>query len=310
MKQLHPPKGNFDSSPPTGFWKNAKGKAENYFLMTRPYSTFGDYPLTTVVSKTTVSASLNPTPTDVLNLLSLFGLWAALNWTLESEHKHDNRPSISRKVADVTFAVVGMVGAIINPATLVMTGIHYLTSVLYSKKEGSSDFLSQASFLVRGIGQSACYFFSQLFYSTSLTPKHLAIGLVIGLVTASRNLVGDLRDIKYDEKTFPKVHGEKIGRLVATGLKLTAAGLLFTLTDSVLVAVPLLLESALTIFHKNNQNLHRISGIGTTATLANVVLANLGMESAAVISDFLYISGVANLVFYTKMPRRSNQDYH
>ena len=291
-------------------------KVPGYFLMTRPYSWI-EYPMIALVVKSLeTDGSVSLSTLSIIDLASLFSIslmWAGLCWNLEAEHKHPGRPEISRQVTLCTFALAAVIGVIINPLTLVPFTIFYFTSILYSRKEGRNDFLGYTSFLVRGIGQAAVYFFSQLLYSSILMPIHFSIGIVICLVLAARNLIGDLRDIRHDEKTFCKVFGETQAKFVAVGLKLGAAVALYSVTDSafdsVLLSFPLIVESILTLTNKNYQNLHRISVLGTSVTLGNLILETTGLGTAVILTDLIYLSGLINVVFYMKVPRSSNQDY-
>ena len=277
--------------------------------MARPYSWL-EYPMTTLVTKTNEANSLELEAADGLKSSSILLLWGGLCWWLEAEHKHSNRPPISRKISNIAFAAATAIGAVINPKTLVISAVHYAASILYSKKEGKRDFLGATSFLVRGIGQGALFFFSQYLYSPALNTRHFLMGLAVAGMTAARNLIGDLRDQKYDEKTFNKRFGERAGRFVASGLKLGAAAAVFFATGSVFVSAPLLIESVLSLVHKNNQHLHRISVLGVSATLGNIVLANIGLGAGMILTNLLYVSGLLNIITYNMVPRESNQDYN
>ncbi|MFH2106854.1 MAG: hypothetical protein ABII22_06340 [Candidatus Micrarchaeota archaeon] len=289
-------------------WQKFKDNADGHFLMTRPYS-LAEYPLTTMVAKTNITPTLEPSLLDGASLAATTLQWAALCWNLESVHKHANRPEISKKVANVAFGVAVTIGAIVNPMTLAFSAMHYLTCRSYAKKEGESNLLGAASFLIRGAGQTALYFFSQCFYTSTLSTKSLLVGGAVGLAIAARNLIGDLRDIKYDKKTFPIVFGETTSMVTASLLKIGACGLLYATFGSVLMGAPLLIESAIGVFYKHHQNMHRISVVGFSATLANIVLANLGIMEATILVNLVYLSSLVGTVFYNKVARASNQDY-
>lgn len=288
------------------YFKEAKDKIQGHLLMARPYS-WMDYPATVLLAKVQATRSLELGAVDGAAIVSTLLLWASLCWRLEAEHKHTFRPRIEKKTAQGAFIGATVIGAIINPVSIIPAGVQYGTSVLYSKKEGENKFLNATSFLMRGIGHGAVYLFSTLFYS-SITLTNIITGLSLGAICASRNLIGDLRDIAYDEKTFPKMFGEQTAKIVASGLKVGAAVGLYLVTGSVLVGLPLLAESILLQLYKNNQQLHRISGIGTVATIANAILATMGMFDAILISNLVYAASAVNIIFYNSIERRSNKD--
>jgi 4-hydroxybenzoate polyprenyltransferase len=129
------------------------------------------------------------------------------------------------------------------------------------------------------------------------------------MAIAARNLIGDLRDMKHDKKTFPVVFGETASMMTASLLKISACGILYATFGTLLVAAPLLLESAIGLFYKHHQNMHRISVVGISVTLANVILANLNLMEATILVNLVYLSSLVGTVFYNKVARASNQDY-
>lgn len=290
------------------YFKKATEKIQGHLLMARPYS-WMDYPATVLLAKVQVTRSLELGAVDGANLVATLLLWFSLNWRLEAEHNHAHRPKIDKFASEGAFAGAVFIGAAVNPLSIIPAGLQYETSVLYSKKEGENKFLNATSFLIRGIGHGLVYLFSTLFYTSTITLTNVITGLALGAICASRNLIGDLRDIKYDERTFPKMFGEKTAKIVASGLKVSAAVGLYLVTGSALVGLPLLVEAGLTLLYKNNQQLHRISGIGTVATMANAILATMGMFEGILLSNLVYGAGLVNLIFYNKIERRSNGDY-
>ncbi len=290
-------------------FKERAEKAKGYWLTARMYSGM-EYPMMNAVAKMSVpGAKMEADATDGFKAATTLAYWWAFNWHLESEHEHAHRPKISRKVAKAALALAATAAAMANLRTIPLSILYHASYFVYSKKEGKSDFLGKASFAVRGVAQAAICLISQLLYTPAISAKQLAVALAVGMLTSARNLIGDLRDIKYDGKTFCVVHGENASNAVAATLKFGAAGVLAVVAGTVFAPLPLIVEGVMQFFNRNNHDMHRLSVLGTAATLGNVALCFAGLAPAIIISNLLYVSGMFNLLFYRKLARRSNADY-
>jgi hypothetical protein len=286
--------------------------------MTRPYS-LAEYPMMALMSKALESASaLSFGVADCLKLLALLASWAGLCWTLEAHHKHMNRPKISSKVANEAFSIGVGIAAAFNSATLIFNGIHYISSLLYAKKETkekkegtiaelSRDFLNTYSFLVRGLAQASIFLTSQLMYSAQLSPKHFLIALAIGTMTAARNLIGDLRDMKYDAETFCVKYGVKHSKFVTGALKAVAAVAISFAVGTPLAALPIIVGSIAQSIDKNYQNMHRLAVFESLAVLGNILFASIGSVPGMIAMNLAYLSVMLNLKTYEAVPRPSNK---
>jgi hypothetical protein len=307
-KELAPPM-------PKGFWDRAKDRieragetAKGYFLMTRPYS-LAEYPMTAIATK---AAEKGPCfqlePADGLKTMSIGLLWVGLCWVLEATHQHEFRPKISKKVANAAFAAGAAIAAVFNPATLAFSALHYASSVAYAKKEGENWLLGAGSFLVRGVAQASVFAVSQMLYTPELSLKHLALAAAVGAMTAARNLIGDLRDVKYDPKTFPVLYGKKASDCAVAGLQISAAALI-AVVASPLASLPLVAQAGLQFVCKNGNKMHRLAVFGSSLTLGIIAAQAGSLEAAIAASVVLCISAAFNLRYYMRVPRRSNEDY-
>jgi hypothetical protein len=254
-------------------------------------------------------AKLDVDAGDAFRAATTLAYWWAFNWHLESEHEHAHRPKISRKAAKATLALAAIAAAIANLRTIPLSILYHASYFVYSKKEGESDFLGKASFAVRGVSQTVICMISQLLYTPAISAKQMAVAGAVGMLTAARNLIGDLRDIKYDRKTFCVVHGEPASNAVAASLKLGAAAIIAAAAGTAFAPLPLIVESVMQFFNRNNHDMHRLSVLGTATTLGNLALATAGLAPAIIIGNLLYLSGMFNLFFYRRLARRSNADY-
>jgi hypothetical protein len=301
--------------PQLRFWDRAKDKLENagrrandHLLLTRPYSD-AEYLMTTITTKAIEKGpQFSLEPSDGLKSLAIFSLWAGLCWLLEASHKHEFRPKISKKAANAAYAIGAGIAAFFNPSTIAFSALHYLSSVAYSKKEGKSWLLGAYSFFVRGAAQASVFAISQLLYSPALNLRHYALAAAVGAMTAARNLIGDLRDVKYDEKTFAVLYGRTPSDCVVAGLQLSAAALI-AVAASPLASLPLVAQASLQFVCKNANKMHRLAVFSSSLTLGIIAAVMGGMEAAIVAGTVLAASAALNVFSYMKVPRRSNVDY-
>lgn len=302
--------------PALAFWNRLKDRmegAKGYAVMTRSYS-LGDGAGMALVAKTNCSdLQFNAGDGAVAGVLSL--MWASFNWFLEAAHGHNGRPRISRKTADAVFGIAAGIAAIFNPLTLLATLAYRASYCIYSKKEGKSDIFGAFSFIPRGIAAGAAYLTARLMYGTELQLRDFAFAAVIGMMTSARNLVGDIRDMAHDKKTFCVRYGKGAADAVVVGLKGTAAAGIATLTGSLLAPLPLIIESVLQLACKNNFKLHRWGVFGTTLTLAGIAIANVesmmkgvGMQFGIAIGGTVALSALLNIWTYEKVPRECDKD--
>ncbi len=284
-------------------------RLKGYWLAARMYSGM-EYPMMNAVAKMSVpGAKPEVDAEDGFKAAATLAYWWAFNWHLESEHEHMHRPRISRKAAKAALALAATAAAIANLRTIPLSILYHASYFVYSKKEGESDFLGKASFAVRGVSQIVICLISQLLYTPAINAKQLAVAGAVGMLTAARNLIGDLRDIRYDEKTFCVAYGKNASNAVVATLKFGAAGILASVAGTVFAPFPLIVEGAMQFFSRNNHDMHRLSVLGTAATLGNVALAFAGLAPGIILINLLYVSGMFNLFFYRKLARRSNADY-
>jgi hypothetical protein len=284
-------------------------EAYGYFLMSRPYSLI-EYPTILLLAKCLAEGTaLTLRIADLGNTIILLLLWAGLCWFLESVHRHPFQPPIDLKIALAAFVVASVGALLVNSQTLPFAIIFILSSICYAMKEAGNPLLNRFSFVIRGLSQSAILAIGLLLYLPTLSPSHHLIILSVGLMTAARNLVGDMRDIKYDQDTFPVAYGLQTARYVAGGLKVIAFLVLFGVTHDFFALIALITGAFLCIYLPNQQTLHRILVIGSTALISSLAMTALGMAVGVVFIALLYLSCVSNLVFYTAVRRRSNMDY-
>lgn len=205
----------------------------------------------------------------------------------------------------VPFIVMLMVLLLIlyfkNPYTIVLLIFGILIGSLYGLKTKNL-FISRFSFLFRGFLEILLFLIILFFHYYYDIYFVFSIILIIYFITISRNLIGDIRDISYDQFTFPKKYGVRVSYLVAG----TFIVISIFLSNNLIVSLPLIFYLFLLILIHDAYFLHRFFVLTTLFFFVNYILCILNDNSSIFISNLLFI-GVALNFTYDLTPRKSNK---
>lgn len=230
---------------------------------------------------------------------SLF-LYVLLCHILEFTHRHAGRPDISR----ISFGLVFLLSLFIasySVFSLVSFVFFAVFSYAYALKK--MPLFGPVSFVFRGLTVLTQFFVSFFLFSQTISFNVILFASVIALLGASRNLIGDIRDIETDSTTFSAVFGRKKSEIVSAILIIFAIGLTIILNLFLLSAI--LLFFLLTIhLIKNGFLLHRIWVVGTT-----FFLAAFSFQTTRISWLFFLIplDIIASKLFYKMIFRPANQ---
>lgn len=188
-----------------------------------------------------------------------------------------------------------------------IVAIGLVLSYLYSIKNKNT-ILSPFSFVFRGFKEVLIFAIVLMFYLHSFDAlfsfisNNWEITLMIYLVTISRNLIGDVRDVKADKYTFPKKFGVSSAMLVSSAIML----FVILLSPDLYVSFPIIAILILAAFKVNAYQLHKIYIISSTAFFMNYLFYILGYN--LILINLFYVSVLLSLT-YDFVPRKINKLY-
>ena len=283
-----------------------KEKMSAIFILLRPYSLPGLF-LLYYTAKVLITKSLNLNVKFIFAFLPVFFAWAFMTLLLEAKHKHSNREKIPYLYPAVLLVLMILSAFIINGLdTLLPIAFFLLFTYLYIQKNTNRLF-GETSFIMRGLMETSLYFIAIFLLSNShIQTLELLFGLVIFLVTTARNLIGDIRDTKFDKMTFSVNFGNKVSYLVAIFLYSISSFVLFIMTSSIGVILPILLMIAILFIVENGYMLHRVAVLLSTIIMAMFILSISSNNSIIILTNVIFLSILSNLVLYGLVPRKSN----
>lgn len=228
-------------------------------------------------------------------------IWSAILLFVEMRHKQQYRPKITYAHFLLAFIPLILLMAIREPLSIVFLIIGLPLAYLYSLK-------SIFSFVFRGMKEVLIFLIVMMFYLHEFNSLFSEIVnlwqliLIIYLLPTSRNLIGDMRDIKEDKHTFARKIGEKVTLLLSGFLLI----ILVYLAPSVFVAFPVVICLAIMLLSKNNYFLHKMFIVSSTAFFFNYIFYILSYH--LFISNFMFL-GFLLMVSYDYMPRKINIKY-
>jgi len=195
------------------------------------------------------------------------------------------------------FAFLGFTLLILNPIVLIFLFLFIFIGGVYSLKTKSPIF-GETSFLVRGFFE-VILFFGIYFLNANiqeLSKEIFFIAIMLYLITASRNLIGDIRDQYKDRFTFSVKHGEKLSYLISSLLLLIA----IIISNSFILSFPLIVILILTfLFYRNPGLIHKISLLACSFFLCNYLffITTRDFYYLVFITDILFIGVLLNLCY-------------
>jgi len=232
-------------------------------------------------------------------------LWGMLTLSLEAKHKHAYREQIRYHVPTLFLLVAAGVGYFLNPQALGFIFLTWLFTYCYIKKETNA-FWGMTSSFWRGMYQSSLFFACWSLYAPLelMSLGVIGIGIAVGLLLFSRNLIADIRDVAFDRLTLVIFWGVRTCYKLALGAFALGGLILFSLFPASLVVVPVLCVSLLLLVYDDGYMLHRLSLMVTTFTIVNITLFLKG--SLLLYPNMLFLAIASNLFFYEKVARPSN----
>ncbi len=284
-----------------------KQKLGAIFILLRPYSLPGLF-LLYYLAKVIVTHSLAINAKTILEFIPIFFAWTYFVLLLEAQHKHSNREKIPYSYPIISLAITAISAIIFGGiAPIIPLAAFVLLTYAYTKKT-RIPLLGSLSFIVRGLAETSLFFLSLSILSTNyLQIPTIIFGLVILLITSARNLIGDIRDTKFDEMTFSVRFGNPMGYLVSIFLYIIGGYLLFNLSYWSLVAIfPLILMTVCLLMVDNGYILHRLAVILSSIIMATYILLISGNSILIFLLNIVFLAVLSNLLFYNLVPRRSN----
>ena len=267
-------------------------------IITRPYSWIS-------IILVGLLANVVVTKNFIININLITDIFVAiLSWFIaifivEFFHKKiDKREPISPLLPILLIIILSFILLYRNAFTMLFLLIIIVTDLAYASKV-KKWFLSSFSFMLRGVLE-VCIFliilFSHSFYSIN---EVLPLILAIYFLTNSRNLIGDIRDVKFDKFTFPKKYGIKTSYVVSFILILFS----IIMINNLAVTTPLIIYLFILIFLRDAYLLHRIFVLTTTFFLMNHIMFLLRIN--LIFTNILFIAVLLNFT-YPLVPRKSN----
>jgi hypothetical protein len=269
----------------------------SYVLLSRPY-TIPSIILIALLANVFIRKELPPDTTLFLDLSFALLTWFSMVYLNEAFHQDIGRKKIPYTIPAVFFIIAGIISAVVNPHAIMFLILALIGTALYRTKS-MKWFGSPYMFFFRGLTEASIFLGIILLHKLSFTNDVLAISGILFLVTASRNMIGDIRDMAYDQNTFPVKHGEKISRTVSFILLLIAV----IISPSIHVSFPLIIMGALILLTSNGYFLHKAYVATTVFYLTNYCYYFLEYDLTLI--NFVFISVLAGHT-YKLITRKSN----
>ena len=268
-----------------------------YFLLTRPYSWLS-------VSFVAVLASIFVNtgvlfPEILIDLIFGILVWISANLFAERLSRDMvERGKIFLPIPVFLFVLAVLIAIFRNPLVLLVLLFILIALFIYGTKN-KFYFIGQISFFIRGLMEFFLFISILLFYNFQfVSTEWLYLLFWVYFITCGRNLVGDLRDIKYDKKTLPKSIGVLPSRIVVLILYL------FPLIFGGLFLISHLVALLLIIFFKEFYNLHKALVLVNMFIFFELAVYLVSKE-LLVVTAFLFF-GILLSLLYDKVPRKSN----
>ncbi len=267
-------------------------------IMTRPYSWVGVI-MVAVLANVLATGALAPDFSLAYDIATAFLVWYVATSVVEFFHgKIDMRGMTSPLIPLVSLLPLLVLLWFGNPLTLPVLAVILAADLAYSMKTRDWP-LARFSFMLRGVLEVAVLVIVLLFHGVYDFAPFLPLMLAVLLVTNSRNLIGDIRDMDYDKHAFPKHYGSGASYTVSVLLVLVSLALL----QDILVMLPLLLMCGAMAVYRNPYELHRLFVLATTFFYANYSVSALG--HGTLITNLLFLAVLLGMT-YPMVPRKSN----
>lgn len=282
---------------------------KKYFLNLRPYSWI-DLFLLGFLAKFFTASRFSLETYDLYMVGALLSLWFFFNLALEAKHNYSYRGKISVVPAIIFLLIAIVIGIIVKPYSLIFIGASTLFVLIYLQKNRNA-LLGNCSSIVRGIISMSYFFFALAIYSSEFTKNAVVLGISIFLLSMSRSLIGDIRDIKHNreakKKTFPVTFGTKVSKTLIIISLLIVIILQSLYFNSIAVSLPIILFGIGLTFSRNGYVLHQLMILTTSFFSANMIL--FFVSENLLLLNILYVGIFLNFIFYPLLKRKSNPTF-
>jgi hypothetical protein len=227
-------------------------------------------------------------------------LYALLILILELNHKDVGRPKLSI-FHILIFSIPIFIISIQSILSLTFTIAFVIFTEMYSLKKRK--LWGLYSFLMRGLIVLAHFFATYFLFTNLLVVEALIFSCILSLLISARNLIADIRDIKYDKNTFSVIFGVKKSKIVTIALLFASA--IFASYINIWFAIILLLLTGVIYFIENAFLMHRLMLLMTTVFLSLFLFVR---EVNYIVLLLIPLDIIANIFFYKKIFRKSNKE--
>jgi hypothetical protein len=284
---------------------NLKDFLFNQFVLIRPYSIINII-IISILTASIGTGQLNLTsPNLILAIILATFYWICSMFFAEFLHKNiDNRKELySNKFAIFIYLIFITFCLIFLPIGILIFSIVLISVYLYASKSKKGAF-TQFLFLFRPAPEIGVIFATVALYSISLTtPNIIYFIFIVYLISISRNLIGDIRDINHDKYTLPKIIGPNKTYLISFVLLLVTS--IITIFFNLFALLPLLLIGLLIITKTNSYALHRIY---VTITGIYFCFFLIGFENSSLLITLLIFFNFLAYFTYNLVPREANKN--
>ncbi len=226
-------------------------------------------------------------------------IWCTATTIVEYFHKKTDGRGLTHPLIPLISTIILIIIVIYrNFIAIVPLFVIILADIAYSMKI-KSKILGQLSFMLRGILEVCTFLIIMFFHGNYSTAEFIPLLIVIYFLTNSRNLIGDIRDVEFDEYTFPKKYGTALSYVISILFIFLSIAIIADLS----VTFPLILFLFTFLFSRNAYTLHRIFVAVTPFFYMNYVLSFLG--ESLIFINILFIAVILNFT-YPVVPRKSN----
>jgi len=266
---------------------------KDYFLLSRPY-TIVEVILIGMLANVIAVGGLYFNNDLLVDVFVSLCFW--LSFLLLTENRKGRKISIYVSGALLMLLIATIL--LKNPASIMFVVLGLLFLYAYSQKS-NNPVLGVISPVMRGC-LALVVFFNVLSFHDTITENVLIdnypIILALFLSTTARNLVGDIRDYKVDNYTFPKRYGRGNSFIVSEMLIVLSC----LLIGDMLVAFPLILILLVILSHMRAYLTHRMHILASTFFLMNYIMFLIDIP--VIFNDILFIAVMLNFT-YDHVPR-------
>ncbi len=276
---------------------------QKVFSLTRVYS-LGNVLLITILTIGLNFGNISINSKFIETCLMGLLFWISCVFLLEFFHKSvDGREKFLDRYM-LLIPVILLVSILLTtaPMAIIFFILALISVKIYSLKSKNLP-ISHIVFIFRPVTELGIMFAAAAIYNYNLhNPELWILSLLVFLISISRNLIGDIRDVQFDRYTLPRKIGTNKTYLLSFLILLIL--IILCIFNALFYAlIPLFLMSILIIIKLDPYVLHRIYIICSSFFFA--FLLPISEQSINLVIILLFISVISNFT-YNITPRKSN----